>query len=171
MLALVHPVMPFVTEELWGHLPGERDLLMLSPMPEPDPAHRDETLEARAREAAEIVSDARRLATEADGVVVEAPEDFLFAGLLARVKGVEVTSVPVGTIPTVAATQDVEATRRALEEQLQAAIVERDRALAMLGNEGFRSRAPEHLVGAEREKAERYSAEVEELERRLAELA
>jgi hypothetical protein len=41
----------------------------------------------------------------------------------------------------------------------------------MLENEGFRSRAPEHLVGAEREKAERYSAEVEELERRLAELA
>jgi len=170
MLALMHPVMPFVTEELWSHLPGDRELLVLSPMPEPDPAHRDSGLEARARQSMEIVSDARRIAAGGEGVVVEVPEDFLFADLLTRVRGVEVARSPDGSVPTVAVRRDTEATRRALEEQLRAAVGERDRAHAMLGNDGFTSRAPAQVVDAERAKADRYSAEAEELERRLAEL-
>jgi valyl-tRNA synthetase len=170
MLALMHPVMPFVTEELWSHLPGDRELLVLSPMPEPEPAHRDSGLEARARLSMEIVSDARRIAAGGEGVVVEVPEDFLFADLLTRVRGVEVARSPDGTVPTVAVRQDTEATRRALEEQLRAAVGERDRARAMLGNDGFTSRAPAQVVDAERAKADRYATEAEELERRLAEL-
>jgi valyl-tRNA synthetase len=170
MLALMHPVMPFVTEELWSHLPGDRELLVLSPLPEPEPAHRDSGLEARARLSMEIVSDARRIAAGGEGVVVEVPEDFLFADLLTRVRGVEVARSPDGTVPTVAVRQDTEATRRALEEQLRAAVGERDRARAMLGNDGFTSRAPAQVVDAERAKADRYATEAEELERRLAEL-
>jgi valyl-tRNA synthetase len=170
MLALMHPVMPFVTEELWSHLPGGRELLVLSPMPEPEPAHRDSGLEARARLSMEIVSDARRIAAGGEGVVVEVPEDFLFADLLTRVRGVEVARSPDGMVPTVAVRQDTEATRRALEEQLRAAVGERDRARAMLGNDGFTSRAPAQVVDAERAKADRYATEAEELERRLAEL-
>jgi valyl-tRNA synthetase len=170
MLALMHPVMPFVTEELWSHLPGDRELLVLSPMPEPEPAHRDSGLEARARLSMEIVSDARRIAAGGEGVVVEVPEDFLFADLLTRVRGVEVARSPDGMVPTVAVRQDTEATRRALEEQLRAAVGERDRARAMLGNDGFTSRAPAQVVDAERAKADRYATEAEELERRLAEL-
>ena len=170
MLALMHPVMPFVTEELWSHLPGDRELLVLSPMPEPEPAHRDSGLEARAALSMEIVSDARRIAAGGEGVVVEVPEDFLFADLLTRVRGVEVARSPDGTVPTVAVRQDTEATRRALEELLRAAVGERDRARAMLGNDGFTSRAPAQVVDAERAKADRYATEAEELERRLAEL-
>ena len=83
---------------------------------------------------------------------------------------VEVARSPDGSVPTVAVRRDTEATRRALEEQLRAAVGERDRAHAMLGNDGFTSRAPAQVVDAERAKADRYSAEAEELERRLAEL-
>ena len=32
-LAALHPFMPFVTEEIWGSLPGERDLLMVAQWP------------------------------------------------------------------------------------------------------------------------------------------
>jgi valyl-tRNA synthetase len=45
--------------------------------------------------------------------------------------------------------------------------VELARAEKQLGNERFTSRAPEHLVEAEREKARRFTAEVEELSARL----
>jgi valyl-tRNA synthetase len=35
VLGLLHPAMPFVTEEIWSFLPGERGLLMTSPFPTP----------------------------------------------------------------------------------------------------------------------------------------
>ncbi len=34
LVRLLHPFMPFVTEELWARLPGERDYLMRTPWPE-----------------------------------------------------------------------------------------------------------------------------------------
>jgi len=34
ILKLMHPIAPFVTEEIWQALPGERNLLMLEPFPE-----------------------------------------------------------------------------------------------------------------------------------------
>ena len=36
ILALTHPVCPFVTEAVWEHMPGERGLLMLAPFPAAD---------------------------------------------------------------------------------------------------------------------------------------
>jgi valyl-tRNA synthetase len=45
-LQLLHPVMPFITEELWGHLPTEHaPLLAGARWPEADPVHDDEEAE------------------------------------------------------------------------------------------------------------------------------
>jgi predicted Zn-dependent protease len=46
MLVLLHPIMPHVTEEVWSHLPGERELLAVSPWPDPDDSRIDEEAEA-----------------------------------------------------------------------------------------------------------------------------
>jgi valyl-tRNA synthetase len=57
--------------------------------------------------------------------------------------------------------------RAELERRLAEAVAERDRARAKLANRGFTERAPAELVQAERDKAERWAAEVEELRQRL----
>ncbi|MDR2405239.1 MAG: valine--tRNA ligase [Deltaproteobacteria bacterium] len=40
-LSLLHPFMPFVTEELWGKIPGQSELLALSQFPSHNPNHDD----------------------------------------------------------------------------------------------------------------------------------
>ena len=35
-LKLLHPFMPFITEEIWQHLPHEGESIMISPWPELD---------------------------------------------------------------------------------------------------------------------------------------
>jgi valyl-tRNA synthetase len=170
MLALAHPVLPFVTEEIWSFLPGDRELLVATAMPRPDASHRDHGLEARARDAMALVSEARRRAAEGGTVVAQIPGNFLFADLLSRVRGVEVRTAADGSRGSLAVEQDVGAARTALLEQLRSAVSERDRARAKLANAGFIDRAPETLVAAEREKAERFAAAADELEQRLREL-
>jgi valyl-tRNA synthetase len=54
-----------------------------------------------------------------------------------------------------------------LQAALDAARVELARAEKQLANEKFTSRAPAHLVDAEREKARRFTAEAEEISARL----
>jgi valyl-tRNA synthetase len=46
ILRLLHPVMPFVTEELWSKIPGAAGPLMLAPFPQADEAKLDSEAEA-----------------------------------------------------------------------------------------------------------------------------
>ena len=50
MLALLHPLMPHVTEEIWSHLPGRTAALIVSPWPDPDETHADVARCARPRQ-------------------------------------------------------------------------------------------------------------------------
>ena len=55
LLALLHPVLPHVTEEIWTQLPGPRGALIVSPWPEPDTRFAaDENALDRVQEAAQI---------------------------------------------------------------------------------------------------------------------
>ncbi len=168
ILASAHPVLPFVTEEIWGFLPGERGVLMRSPYPEAVSEHRDPELDRRMRDEMEFVSRVRREGTDGASLVAGVPDGFVLAPLLERVPGVTVKRG--AATPSVAVAEDPEATRRKLEERLRAARAERDRARSMLANEGFTSRAPRHLIDAERDKAERFASEAAELEARLEEV-
>ncbi|HWP38178.1 MAG TPA: valine--tRNA ligase, partial [Gemmatimonadales bacterium] len=64
-LRLLHPVMPFVTEQLWEHLPGEREtLLAVAAWPEPDAAWLDEEAEARFAQVRSLVTAVRSVRAE-----------------------------------------------------------------------------------------------------------
>jgi len=58
---LLHPFMPFVTEELWSRLPGDRDFLVRTPWPEARAGFRDLEAEARMRPVLDAVQELRAI--------------------------------------------------------------------------------------------------------------
>jgi valyl-tRNA synthetase len=182
-VALAHPMIPFVTEELWGHL-GGAGLLAGARWPEPQPELLDEAAEVEVARAIEAIRSARAWRDSVDAppslivaAGISAPAglyDSMAASIakLARlefvarptVPAVASMSVPGGTFPVY--TSDgvdlgaAERRREAARERLQ---VEIDRVQGKLANERFVQRAPAEVVQAEREKLARLQAELEAL--------
>jgi len=135
LLALLHPVMPHVTEEIWSQLPERETRLIVAPWPEADGRFADAAGALdRVQEAAHIF---RR-----SGVQVELGSDDerrIFAAVVrpdrARADG----------------------NRDAEIERLRKEVA---RAEGMLANERFVANAPANVVAAEREKLERYRREL-----------
>jgi valyl-tRNA synthetase len=135
LLALLHPVMPHVTEEIWSHLPGREARLIVSPWPEADDRFSaDLAALDRVQEAARIF---RR-----SGVQVElgsGDERRIFAAVVRPERS------------------RADGNRAAEVDRLRKEVA---RAEGMLANERFKQNAPEHVVAAEREKLERYRREL-----------
>ncbi len=66
ILKLLHPVCPFVTEEIWHQLPGERSTIMLAPFPEMNPHWHDKEAHANMELLMGVISGLRSIRTEAD---------------------------------------------------------------------------------------------------------
>jgi valyl-tRNA synthetase len=178
LLALAHPVMPFITEESWARLEGAEGLMLTHAPPaapgprDPDAtaafaAVRDEVGRARAeRSARGLRPRAELLVRLPAGWAQEAIDAFVaLAGPVALGEPVE---GPAAELAAAAPAPDAE--RRLLREELAHAKRELDRARARLDDGRFVERAPAALVEAERGKAERWSAERDVLAARLAEL-
>ena len=183
VLALAHPVIPFTTEECWSRLPGSEGL-MLTHAPATAPGPRDPEAEAAITALREAVQAMRSF--RADQAI--SPRDALVVSLaldegaplpveaLAAIANVElgdagddalVVPISFGRILVKAPAVDVDAERARLTAALEAARTELARAEKQLANEKFTSRAPDHLVEAERDKARRFGAEAEEISARL----
>jgi valyl-tRNA synthetase len=185
VLSLLHPLMPFVTEEIWSFLPGERGLLAASAWPERRPDALDEEAERVVGDLIEAVTAVRRwrddvgvpAATRVRGRIAAGGYGETAAALaqLARLELVDAAEVngdvetsvaiPGGALQVYStdAVDPAEAERRrgAKRDQLQGEIA---RAEGKLANERFVEKAPPEVVQAERDKLARYRAELEELE-------
>ena len=183
VLALLHPMMPFVTEEIWSFLPGERGLLAASRWPERRPEAADSEAERVVGDLIEAVTSVRRWRDEV-GVPAAArvrarvaaggyEQTAAHLGQLARlelldgdVNGDVETSVAIpGGAVQIYATEAIdagEAERRRQEKRVQLE-GEVARAQGKLANEQFVTKAPPDVVQAERDKLARFQAELEEL--------
>ena len=136
LLALLHPVMPHVTEEIWSHLPARESRLIVAPWPAPDTAYAD-VADALAR-------------------VQEAAERFRRSGVVTPLEGDE-QRIFAAVVRPERARHD----GGRLEEEIARLQKEIARSEGMLSNEGFTARAPANVVEAEREKLERYRRELD----------
>jgi valyl-tRNA synthetase len=64
ILLLLHPIMPFITEEIWQRLPHEGRTIMRAPWPEPDPARREPEATAAVELVMDLVRAVRNLRSE-----------------------------------------------------------------------------------------------------------
>ena len=184
LLALAHPLMPFVTEECWTRLPGSQGLMAVHP-PAAAPGPRDLEAEAQIADVREVVTalrayrSRRNLPPRAALVMDPAPNPAVAALDAVSAAGADV----VPTLATAllgdgrsillgpaAETVDPALERARLEEELATVESELERATRKLADARFVERAPAHLVEGEREKAARYAAEREALGSRIAAL-
>jgi len=179
-VALGHPMIPFVTEEIYSFIPGAQGLLAAGLGAAP-PAAVDEQAEAavgRVIEAVQALRGWRDLAGVKAGATVTArlaAEGYEDTGeqvaRLARVSftsdGAEpVASVPVpgGAIEILPSDDvDLEGAQRKLAAKRASLEAEIERAERKLANPGFVAKAPPEVVQAERDKLARLRAELEAL--------
>jgi valyl-tRNA synthetase len=139
LLALLHPVLPHVTEEIWSQFHSTR--LILGPWPEP------QTRDSRAAEAMDRVqAAATRFRRSGVALPFDAPEEQRIFD--AVVKPERTAAAP----------------ESAREQERSRLLAEIARSEAMLANPKFVERAPAALVEAERAKLARYRAELTALD-------
>jgi valyl-tRNA synthetase len=175
VLALAHPFIPFVTEEIYSYLPDrDPEALVVHPFPEADEGLIDEGAESEITGAIDLtralrrwrdlagVAAAEKLAARAGG---DPPHELV--GRLARIdfdrsEGDAMASV--GNVELLATPGvDAEAVKARIEERREKLRAEVARAEGKLSNEGFVAKAPADVVDAEREKLEAYRSELDEL--------
>ena len=194
MLKLLHPFMPFITEEIWQALPHEGDFLMLSDWPVADAA-----LDFPEEEKAmELIMDAIRgvrtrrsemnvpPSKKAHLTVATGERDIFVLGVPFLKKlayASEVTFAQPGTAPEagsvtvvthaaqismpLAELVDLEKEKARMEKELKKNSDELQKLNTKLANPGFVNKAPEHVVKAEQERAVKLTELVAKLEEQL----
>ncbi|MFA5881378.1 MAG: valine--tRNA ligase [Eubacteriales bacterium] len=78
-MKLLHPMMPFITEEIWQHLPHEGETVMLQKWPEYDPALTDEDAVEQMTTVMEVIKAVRNIRGEMN-VPPSRKAEIIFAG-------------------------------------------------------------------------------------------
>ncbi len=181
-LALAHPIIPFVTEEIYSCVPGAEGLLAAGVRDQPARAF-DEAAEASLARVVEAVQALRAWRDSAGvkaGATVHARlsaegyEDTReHVARLARLSFSENAANPVASVPVpggaveILAGEDLDLDLEAAERRLAATRArleaEIERSERRLANEGFVAKAPPEVVRAERDKLSRLRTELEAL--------
>ena len=186
LMRLLHPVMPFITEELWCTLTGGQSL-MTAAWPVASASHVDKQAEKVVASLQEVVTEVRRFRND-QGLKPSQKIPGRFAGnkdvvayesalrFLLRIEDKDFT--PSATLDIAGTTIeldltgsiDVVAERARLEKDLATAQKDQKTAEVKLGNEGFMAKAPADVVVEIRERLAKTSSEIERIHAALAAL-
>ncbi len=182
-MRLLHPMAPFITEEVWLALPHDGETIVTANWPDPleVPAFPDEARDFQALQRS--VERVRNVRSELglhprDRVVVDAPANVPeeIAALLELLAQATVErAAPSGTtVDEALAALGVRAPRQLLAERYQKEAqqlrFEIERGERKLNNEAFVAKAAPNVVAKEREKLEGYRGELVRVEAALAQL-
>lgn len=197
LLKLLHPFMPFITEEIWQHLPGADGSIMTADWPKGFGNMKDEEAEKGMGLVMELIKSVRNIRAEMNVapsrkvrmVLVAQPEEkaIVEANLdtvlsLANVTAVEFTSDKTA-IASDSATAIVEGVEVFIpmddlvdyDKEHQRLTKEKDkiekelsRVAAKLANPGFLKKAPEALIGQEREKKAKFEEMYDKIKDRIS---
>jgi valyl-tRNA synthetase len=195
LLRLIHPVMPFVTDELWTHLTGG-DSVMVAAWPAGDAEAdegppRDPAAEAEIEALMRLVTQVRRFRSD-QGLRPSQPVPAVLAGLdatplaghEASIRSLLRLAVPGGQFAPTASVQaeritvqldtaaaiDVAAERRRLDKDLAAVRADLAQTERKLANPSFIERAPEAVVARSRDRLAAAQADIARLEERIGAL-
>ena len=186
LLRLMHPVMPFLTEELWCTFTGG-ETLVTSNWPKTDPSIRDENSKAIVAQLQELITEIRRFRND-QGIKTTAKVSANFNNLgelapyensiravcrLEPLNGNASAQIEVGKIKVdfdLTGAVDLVAERARLTKDLAQAQKDQQTAKIKLENEGFMAKAPIEVVQEIRERLAQTTEEIERLTSQLASL-
>jgi len=186
LFRLMHPVMPFITEQMWTTLTGGESLVVAQ-WPVANTAHLDKSAENLVSKLQEIITEVRRFRND-QGIKsslkipgrITAKDDIAeYASAVAFVVRMELGDITpsaqceaAGVIIEfdLTGSVDVVAERARLEKDLVTATKDKQTAEVKLNNQGFMAKAPEDVVVEIRERLEKTTAEIARITSALAAL-
>jgi valyl-tRNA synthetase len=198
LLKLLHPIMPFITEEIWQALPHEGPSITVAPWPQADPRWSDPQAEADMSQVMDVIRAIRNIRAEMNvplgkkaDVIVQCASDArielltgakAYLAALANVGELTVERTSAGKPPRSGSAIlpgvevyvplygliDLAKETARLQKALDEAVRERDRCRAKLASPDFINRAPAEVVAKEREREAGQADAVARLEGRLA---
>ncbi|WP_019851270.1 valine--tRNA ligase [Desulfitobacterium sp. PCE1] len=198
-MRLLHPYMPFITEEIWHNLPTSGESIMIQSWPKVE-GYREDDIEKQMNQIMDVIKAVRNIRAEMSvqpgkkaEIILVAPEKAAFEVLeLGRESirllagGSTVDVVPSLEVkPAQAASAvlegvevylplrgllDLDKEIARVEKEIAQAQQEQSRLEGKLNSQGFVAKAPEQVVAKEREKLEGINGRIAALRVRLVEL-
>jgi len=200
MLKLLHPFMPFITEEIWSHLPGDKEPLIISHWPEVKIMNKYQESVDEINFAMEIVKSIRNIKAEMDVkpskkiTAFFMPKNEKYKSYIGKVERHLKNLVNLERITTVenknqineevasavidglqiflplSGLIDFDKEIERLEKEKDKLESEIKRAKGKLNNKSFVDKAPEKVVNEERQKLEKYTEMYNEVLNRINEI-